>query len=117
MGQTFIDTIETALKNGRVDTVASNPKKTTSQNEEKVVESNSIEENDIDDIDTPVEETTEEVSESSKYPDDLKSVIRKLFKECKDTELKVAVKEVISKYGKLNDVDEDGLKKIYDMMN
>ena len=68
-------------------------------------------EDDIDDIDTPA---TEEAS--SDYPEDLDGVIRIMFKECKDADLKAKVKAVIAEYGKLNDVDEDGLKKIYDMM-
>ena len=117
MGQTFIDTIETALKNGRVDVTSSEPKKVTPKKtstikEEKPVESDPIED-DIDDIDTIVEET----NGTSTYPDDLDAVIRKMYKECKDAELKASVKNVIAKYGKLNDVDEDGLKRIYDMMN
>ena len=85
--------------------------------EEKVAEPDPIEEDDIDDIDTPVEDTIEETTETSTYPDDLDAVIRKMYKECKDAELKVSVKNVIAEYGKLNDVDEDGLKRIYDMMN
>lgn len=68
-------------------------------------------EDDIDDIDTPA---TEEAS--SDYPEDIDGVIRTMFKECKDADLKAKVKAVIAEYGKLNDVDEDGLKKIYDMM-
>ena len=84
--------------------------------EEKPVESDSIED-DIDDIDAPVETTVEEITETSTYPDDLDAVIRKMYKECKDAELKASVKNVIAEYGKLNDVDEDGLKRIYDMMN
>ena len=68
-------------------------------------------EDDIDDIDTPVTEET-----SSDYPKDLDGVIRTMFKECKDANLKAKVKAIIAEYGKLNDVDEDGLKKIYDMM-
>lgn len=121
MGQTFIDTIETALKNGRVDATSSEPKKVTPKKtapikEEKPVESDSIED-DIDDIDAPVETTVEEITETSTYPDDLDAVIRKMYKECKDAELKASVKNVIAEYGKLNDVDEDGLKRIYDMMN
>ena len=68
-------------------------------------------EDDIDDIDTSVTEET-----SNDYPEDLDGVIRIMFKECKDADLKAKVKAVIAEYGKLNDVDEDGLKKIYDMM-
>ena len=70
---------------------------------------------DIDDIDMEdTVDTSEEVT--SDYPDDLNFVIRTMFKECQDKELKSQVKSVIAEYGKLNDVDEDGLKKIYDMM-
>lgn len=120
MGQTFIDTIETALKNGRVDSNSakkSTIKKVEPVKEEKVVEPDPIDEDDIDDIDMSVEEEIEETTESPAYPDDLDAVIRKMYKECKDAELKVSVKNVIAEYGKLNDVDEDGLKRIYDMMN
>lgn len=121
MGQTFIDTIETALKNGRVDVTSSEPKKVTPKKtapikKEKLVESDPIED-DIDDIDAPVETKAGETTETSTYPDDLDAVIRKMYKECKDAELKASVKNVIAEYGKLNDVDEDGLKRIYDMMN
>ena len=79
-----------------------------------------MEEDEIDDIDTPVDDivdNVEETVENSDYPSDLDTVIRKMYKDCKDAELKASVKNVIAEYGKLNDVDEDGLKKIYDMMN
>ena len=61
------------------------------------------EDEDIDDI--PVEETVEPeetVVETSDYPEDLAAVIRTMFKECTDKDKKA---------------DEDGLKRIYDMMN
>lgn len=76
------------------------------------------EDEDIDDI--PVEETVaqeETATETSDYPDDLAAVIRTMFKECADKDKKANVRKVIAKYGKLNDVDENGLKRIYDMMN
>lgn len=77
------------------------------------------EDDDIDDI--PVDETVEPeeavVVETSDYPDDLAAVIRTMFKECTDKDKKASVRKVIAEYGKLNDVDEDGLKRIYDMMN
>lgn len=119
MGQTFIDTIEKALKNGRVDVKVSETKKTIPDKSvviegpdpEPVAEDIPFEEEDIDD-----EDVLEETSEESDYPEDLDSVIRKMFKECTDAELKSNVKKVIAEYGKLNDVDEPGLKKIYDMM-
>ena len=76
------------------------------------------EDEDIDDI--PVEETIEQeetVTETFDYPDDLAAVIRTMFKECTDKDKKASVRKVVAEYGKLNDVDEDGLKRIYDMMN
>lgn len=73
----------------------------------------------LDDIDDelPFEEDAS-LSETAgnNYPDDLDAVIRKMFKECADADVKAAVRGVISEYGKLNDVDEEGLRRIYDMM-
>lgn len=61
-----------------------------------------------------LEESVEE--ETSEYPDDLRGTIRIMFKECSDPNMKSTVKDMIAEYGKLNDVDEDGLKKIYDVL-
>lgn len=71
---------------------------------------------DIEDDDLLDETPVSEVPTESKYPSDLNGTIRTMYKECKDATLKSSVKEVIAEYGKLNDVDEDGLKRIYDMM-
>ena len=71
---------------------------------------------DIEDDDLLDETPVSEVQTESKYPSDLNGTIRTMYKECKDATLKASVKEVIAEYGKLNDVDEDGLKRIYDMM-
>lgn len=103
--------LKDAIKNSKKK-AGNTPKKPTPVKEEKPVESEPIDE---DDIDTPVEETVG--TETSTYPDDLDAVIRKMYKECEDAELKASVKNVIAEYGKLNDVDADGLKRIYDMMN
>lgn len=118
MAADFIRVVEEGMEKSK-STIGkkSTPKKTTPVKKEKVTESDPIEEDDIDDIDTSVEDTIEETTETSAYPDDLDAVIRKMYKECKDAELKASVKNVIAEYGKLNDVDEDGLKRIYDMMN
>ena len=71
---------------------------------------------DLEDDDLLDETPVSEVPTESKYPSDLNGTIRTMYKECKDATLKASVKEVIAEYGKLNDVDEDGLKRIYDMM-
>jgi len=119
MAADFIKTVEEGMEKSKSTIGAkanSKSKKSTPIKEEKVTEPDPIEEDDIDDIDAPVEEATDETPETSTYPDDLDAVIRKMYKECKDAKLKAKVKEVISEYGKLNDVDEDGLERIYDMM-
>lgn len=118
MAADFIRVVEEGMEKSK-STISkkSTPKKATTVKEEKVAEPDLVEEDDIDDIDISVEDTIEETTETSTYPDDLDAVIRKMYKECKDAELKVSVKNVIAEYGKLNDVDEDGLKRIYDMMN
>lgn len=71
---------------------------------------------DLEDDDLLDETPVSEDPTESKYPTDLNGTIRTMYKECKDATLKTSVKEVIAEYGKLNDVDEDGLKRIYDMM-
>lgn len=118
MAADFIRVVEEGMEKSK-STIGkkSISKKATPVKEKKVAEPDPIEKDDIDDIDIPTEDTIEETTETSAYPDDLDAVIRKMYKECKDAELKASVKNVIAEYGKLNDVDEDGLKRIYDMMN
>ena len=106
--------LKDAIKNSKKK-AGNTPKKPVSVKEEKPVETDTIEDG-IDDLDASVE-AMEGIVEISTYPDDLDAVIRKMYKECKDIELKTSVKNVIAEYGKLNDVDENGLKRIYDMMN
>ena len=119
MGQTFIETIETALKNGRTDNKVlkskDTPVKTTPKVEKKPEPVKEEIEDEIDEID-PVDEApfTEDVT--SDYPDDLIGTIRTMFKDCEDKDLKAEVKELIAKHGKLNDCDEDALKEIYDKL-
>ena len=107
------DAIKNSKKKSGNTPVKSNVSKSMEVEEQEDVP---FDEDDVDDIDG--NEATEDVKNTeSDYPDNLDAVIRKMYKECKDAELKTSVKNVISEYGKLNDVDEDGLKRIYDMMN
>ena len=62
------------------------------------------------------DELEDSIDEDSDYPADLSGTIRTMFKECTDKVLKAKVRDTIAEYGKLVDVDEDGLKRIYDMM-
>lgn len=109
--------LKDAIKNSKKKS-GNTPVKSNISKSMKVEEQEDIpfDADDVDDIDDS--EATEDVKDTeSEYPDNLDAVIRKMYKECKDAELKASVKNVISEYGKLNDVDEDGLKRIYDMMN
>ena len=117
MGTEFVKTVEEGMEKSKTE-LSKRPKATTPVKPATPTPTPTVQEeevpfaeDDIDDIDTPVTEET-----SSDYPKDLDGVIRTMFKECKDANLKAKVKAVIAEYGKLNDVDEDGLKKIYDMM-
>lgn len=66
----------------------------------------------LEDEDTGSITNKEEVS----YPDDLKGTIRKMFKDCKDKELKAEVKGIIAESGKLDNCDNETLKNIYDKL-
>lgn len=90
-------------------------KTSESTNIEEKKEMTSVEDDIEEDIFEEENIETEEL-DKPEYPNDLNSVIRQMFKECTDKELKDSVKEVISEYGKLNDVDREGLERIYDMM-
>lgn len=72
-----------------------------------------------DDIDDVVDDVVEEVEDAtdSNYPDNLADVIREQFKACTDATKKKEIKTIIAEYGKLVDVDNDGLMKIYDILN
>ena len=122
MGAEFVRVVEEGMEKSKStlgkrksNPVVSTPKpeiQVTPEPENPKVDSLSyIEDDDLLD-ETPVSEVPTE----SKYPSDLNGTIRTMYKECKDATLKASVKEVIAEYGKLNDVDEDGLKRIYDMM-
>lgn len=122
MGAEFVRVVEEGMEKSKStlgkrksNPVAATPKpeiQVTSEPEKSKVDFLS----DLEDDDLLDETPVSEVPTESKYPDDLNGTIRTMYKECKDATLKANVKEVISEYGKLNDVDEDGLKRIYDMM-
>lgn len=122
MGAEFVRVVEEGMEKSKStlgkrksNPVVSTPKpeiQVTPEPENPKVDSLS----DLEDDDLLDETPVSEVPTESKYPSDLNGTIRTMYKECKDATLKSSVKEVISEYGKLNDVDEDGLKRIYDMM-
>lgn len=108
--------LQKALKDAIKNSKTSTSKKSTPKKETKKPEPAPVVEDDLDDEldETPIETVEETTSE---YPENLVEVIRTMFKECKNTDTKATVKGIIAEYGKLNDVDEEGLKKIYDILN
>ena len=109
----LIKALKDAIKNSKKSgtTSAKKTSQVTTAVEQPGTEEVPFEEDIDDDIDA-----IDSVEESA-YPENLDEVIRTMFKECTDATLKAQVKEVIAEYGKLKDVDEDGLRRIYDMMN
>lgn len=119
MAEDFIRTVEEGMEKSKTSMKKSPSKSVERVKEEPMVkvQEESVVENDDDIFDEDVvKETAVETASVSEYPENLDAVIRKMFKECTDSDLKASVREVISEYGKLNDVDREGLEKIYDMM-
>ena len=121
MGADFVKVIEDGMEKSKTSLskkpsakVKTKVKETKQEEEEE--EAWSTFEDDLDDMldDVQVEDSSESVDDT--YPEDLVGTIRTMFKKCSDADIKTEVKGIISKYGKLNDVDEDGLKKIYDVL-
>lgn len=73
-----------------------------------------IAEADEDLIEDVVDDIDEDVS--ADYPEDLREHVKELYKTCNDADLKTKVKGIIKQYGKLSEVDEDGLKEMYDLL-
>ena len=116
MGAEFIRVIEEGMEKSKKTLGKKSPTPKVEKKPEPVKEEiNDDIEDEIDEID-PVNEVpfTEDVT--SDYPDDLIGTIRTMFKDCEDKDLKAEVKELIARYGKLNDCDEDALKEIYDKL-
>lgn len=114
MGEEFIKIIEEGMEKSK--TTLRKKTSTTSKNGTKKPESvkKDIDDEIDNDIDSGVDENIADAV--SEYPDDLVNVIRTMFKDCTDKDLKAEIKGIISQYGKLNDCDEDALKEIYDKL-
>jgi len=125
MAKDFIETVENALRAGRRDVaIEQKPVKTKSTPESPVVadepevEDEPPFDTDEDDIDVDdMFEEEENTDVGSKYPDNLADIIRKEFKELTNKQMKADVRAIISEYGKLNDVPEEGLHRIYDVIH
>lgn len=114
--------LKDAIKNSKKGNSTSSKPVSSTSKVEKVADPEPIEEDETpfaEDIDEDIDEVvTDDVADEvdSDYPTDLEGTIRTMFKECSDPTVKADVRDVIKSYGKLADVDEAGLKKLYDMM-
>lgn len=50
------------------------------------------------------------------YPENITEIVKEKFKSCQDTKIKKQVAGIIKTYGKLTDVDESGIRQIYDLL-
>lgn len=120
MAADFIKVIEDGMEKSK--STLGKKKNTVTSKVAKVADPEPVEEDEVpfaEDIDEDTGETVTEDSideVDSDYPTDLEGTIRIMFKECSDPTVKADVRDVIKSYGKLADVDEAGLKKLYDMM-
>lgn len=73
-------------------------------------------EEDIAEVDEDLMEDVVDEDASDDYPEDLRECVKELYKTCEDAELKTKVKGIIKQYGKLSEVDDDGLKEMYDLL-
>lgn len=50
------------------------------------------------------------------FEENLADKVQTMFKECKDKELKAKARDIIKGYGKFSDIDEEGLKELYELL-
>lgn len=81
--------------------------------EEEVADDIFEEESVAEELKTDVADEIEE--ETSDYPEDLRDEVKDMFKAASE-ELKAEARPIIKRYGTYSDVDEDGLKEIYDLL-
>jgi len=114
MGKEFVKIIEEGMAKSK--TTLGKKASTVSKKETKKTEL--VNENIDDEIESDIDSRAEEniADDVTEYPNDLVNVIRTMFKNCADKDLKAEVKGIISQHGKLNDCDEDVLKEIYDKL-
>lgn len=126
MAKDFIKVVEEGMEKSKTDSKPAKQKPTKSEPapetpvtaDEPEVEDEPPFDTDEDDID--VDDMFEEEKNTdvgSKYPDNLADIIRKEFKELTNKQMKADVRAIISEYGKLNDVPEEGLHRIYDVIH
>ncbi len=112
MGKTFIDTVEAALKAGRVDSdvvvkpVAAKPAPVVE--EEPTIVSDPL----------PADfETDDDLFEAeADYPENLEEAVTTMFKACKDTAIRAEVRDIIKAHGKIQDCDLTTLQELYDRL-
>ena len=110
MGEEFVRTVEDGIKKSKtMASIPSKPVEASKPDPAPVKEEIPFEEDPVEDIDDIEEEVTVETGVTT-------DEIRALFKEA-DKDTKTAVKKIIAEYGKLDDADQDGLNRMYEILN
>lgn len=115
MAKDFIKVVEEGMERSKTDSKPALEAPVVT--DEPEVEDESPFDTDEDGIDVDDMFEEEDTDVDSKYPDNLADIIRKEFKELTDKQMKADVRAIISEYGKLNDVPEEGLHRIYDVIH
>jgi len=119
MAKEFIQVVEEGMEKSKTNFIPTKGEDyaVIKNQEPKIDQSTNIDDTPLDNVEDDIDATPDVAEEiSNTYPNNLAPIIRKLFKECKDAAMKKTVRGIIEPYGKLNDVDEDGLRKIYDVL-
>ena len=74
-------------------------------------------------VESPVEIKSDPLPESfgvdedeNLFEENLADKVQTMFKECKDKTLKAQARDIIKSYGKFSDIDEEGLKELYELL-
>lgn len=110
----LLQALHDAIKNSKRNKSASKivPKKVKQEVEEKNNDEDLLD--DIIEEDVLTEKHEEDVNND--YPEDLLEEVMKMYKACKNKELKKDIADTVKSYGKFVDVPEDELKELYDKL-
>ena len=105
----------TVVSPAKAEPIAENPIEEPVNPDDTEFEKIQMEEIEKDEPDVLFGMNEPEEAETSDYPEDLDKVVAEMFKGASPS-LKTKAKDIIKQYGKFKDVDEDGLKEMYDLL-
>lgn len=118
MAPEFIQVVEDGMEKSKTKTVKKNfvsqPEPELEDEPEEIEDDIFEEESLTEDSEMDVVEEVED--DAAEYPEDLRDEVKNMFKATESVELKNEARSIIKSYGTLSDVDEDGLREIYDLL-